>query len=109
MGENGRGLVKADETWQCTIRMKENETAMEMKLRRLMVVDVDRRGCFDCSDATPHIVGTRSLNFGVLRRLDAQPRLNATPILIFFGGHHDPNNSTWVFSNNDEIGKTLHW
>lgn len=39
-----------------------------------------------------------SLAFGVLRRVDAQPRLSRhsnkfTPILIF-GGHYDPNNST---------------
>lgn len=41
MGGNGRGLGKADETWQCTIRMKDgNENEIEAAV---MVVDVDRR------------------------------------------------------------------
>lgn len=35
MGGNVRDLEKVDETWQCTIRMKENRTVMEPKLRWL--------------------------------------------------------------------------
>lgn len=42
MGENERGLGKADETWRCIIRMKDgNENEIEAAV---MVVDVDRRG-----------------------------------------------------------------
>ena len=37
-----------------------------------MVVDVDRQAVSIIEDATPRIVGTGTLTFGVLRPLDAQ-------------------------------------
>lgn len=77
MGGNGRGLGKADETWQCTIRMKDgNENEIEAAV---MVVDVDRRqtGLFDLFRCDASHCWHSSLPLGVLRRLDAQPRLSS--------------------------------
>jgi hypothetical protein len=64
-----------------------------------MVVDVDRQAVFDCSGYNASYCWHRSLTFGVLRRLDAQPRLGGDYnkfIHCLHGGHYGHNNASWI-------------